>query len=413
MRARGPDGHALVVPTSSSQPMLAKRLAQDRTLDQRPYRGDYDRVGKTTRDAWGGFVSGEGECSPTRSSSRSPPTTGTTRFQDMDTDFTPELFRDVQGDKAWQTYDELKLERRARGGAGRVERRRLLPARGPRQRWHDPVHPARTALSRYSAHLQPGHRQLRRPGASSAGTSPTTSRSKAACDGTGSASSSNPRKIGGLAMPSDSQRSRVATWQTPTGQLILTYHFNADKVAYAQVHARLQGGPLQRARVETEPIVGGPSACRGETGVQRRLGGRPARVVARAAGSQLAGSVFYYRYQNYQIFLFTDSADQSEPPVLEIVNAKQAENFGAELEGTLRAAARLGAAPALGASAVRELQLAARRVHRLLDLAQVRHGSQIIHVRGRLLRRTAPERARIQARVAPRSGPSTSAASGT
>ena len=71
------------------------------------------------------------------------------------------------------------------------------------------------------------------------------------------------------------------------------------------------------------------------------------------------------------MFLFVDSADAAEPPVLEILNAKQAENFGIEVEGMLAAARGLGAALPVGPAAVRQLRLAARRVHRLRDDARV------------------------------------------
>ena len=50
---------------------------------------------------------------------------------------------------------------------------------------------------------------------------------------------------------------------------------------------------------------------------------------------RLSGSAnyFYYRYQDYQIFLFRHVA--FEPPVLEIINARRAENYGIEVEANL------------------------------------------------------------------------------
>ena len=51
--------------------------------------------------------------------------------------------------------------------------------------------------------------------------------------------------------------------------------------------------------------------------------------------ASLGTSTFYYRYENYQVFLFTDAADPASPPVLEILNAKQAENYGVEIDANV------------------------------------------------------------------------------
>ena len=49
----------------------------------------------------------------------------------------------------------------------------------------------------------------------------------------------------------------------------------------------------------------------------------------------LGAAAFYYRYENYQVFLFSDSADVAGRPMLEILNAKQAENYGIEVDGQI------------------------------------------------------------------------------
>jgi len=46
------------------------------------------------------------------------------------------------------------------------------------------------------------------------------------------------------------------------------------------------------------------------------------------------GEIFFYLYENYQIFLFNDSP--IGPPVLEIQNAEEVENFGADVDLTLQ-----------------------------------------------------------------------------
>jgi outer membrane receptor protein involved in Fe transport len=49
---------------------------------------------------------------------------------------------------------------------------------------------------------------------------------------------------------------------------------------------------------------------------------------------QFRGEIFFYLYENYQIFLFNDAP--VGPPVLEIQNADEVENFGADIDFTLQ-----------------------------------------------------------------------------
>ena len=51
-------------PSGGSSPIRSltrssKVLAEKRPLDRKPYRGDYNRAGETTRDTWGGYLSGK------------------------------------------------------------------------------------------------------------------------------------------------------------------------------------------------------------------------------------------------------------------------------------------------------------------------------------------------------------------
>jgi len=48
----------------------------------------------------------------------------------------------------------------------------------------------------------------------------------------------------------------------------------------------------------------------------------------------LNGSIFYYKYQDYQVFLFENAA--ASPPILQVINADDSEQYGAELELELR-----------------------------------------------------------------------------
>ena len=207
------------------------------------------------------------------------------------------------------------------------------------------------------------------------------------------------RKIGGSSWPTtDASAREDETWQTPTGQIILTYHIDADKAAYARYTRGFKAGHFNALASETgAEAVGGtfdlPPADE-EYNDAWEAGLRGSWLDRRLS---LAGSFFYYRYENYQIFLFTDSADVSEPPVLEIVNAKQAENFGVELEGALQPLE--GWAPRL----LSGLRLSANFswLHgEYLNFTTFRkfalRSNERRQRRGRLLRQAAPERAGVQ-----------------
>src|SRR5262249_40407854 len=78
-------------------------------LDLHPFKGDYDRVGRTTLDTWGAGLHGDWTLGPVTLTS----VTGWDtyhRFRDTDQDFTPMvLFEQAPAkDHAWQVFQELK-----------------------------------------------------------------------------------------------------------------------------------------------------------------------------------------------------------------------------------------------------------------------------------------------------------------
>jgi iron complex outermembrane receptor protein len=320
-----------------AQIQLAKKLARDRPLDKRPYRGDYDRVGQTTRDAWGGFASGEAPLFGDTKLFGLASYDGYERFQEQDSDFTPtKLFEVEQSDEAWQTYEELRLD-------GELQ-----------------AEPVEWEIGGYYL-----HEDLDNDGTVFIGVIPTVPlntrrRYSQGIDSTalwgqfdwdfaddftleGGVRWNWERKLfdfkkrgGNVFEAGESHAREKDIWQTPTGQIILTYHIDPEKSAYARYTRGFKAGHFNALASETgsERFTGTfrvPPADEEyndawETGLR---GGWLDRRIS------LAGSFFYYRYENYQIFLFSDSAAVAEPPTLEIVNAKQAENFGVELEGAL------------------------------------------------------------------------------
>jgi iron complex outermembrane receptor protein len=317
-------------------PQLAKRLAQDRPLDKRPYRGDYDRVGKTTRDAWGGFLSGEGELFADTKLFALASWDQYERFQDQDTDFTPEiLFETVQGDEAWQTYDELRLD-------GELEAEPIEWQLGGYYLREELDNDGTIFLSRLSGPLDT-RRIYTQTIDSFAGWGKfgwdfaddftleggiRYNYEKKKFDFTtfqilGDGTCCNP--INGENRPNVVQ---TKSWQTPTGQLILTYHINQDVSAYARYTRGFKAGHFNALAGTNlnKPPADEEYNDAWETGVAGQWFGG-------LASMRLSG--FYYRYQNYQVFLFTDAADPAQPPVLEILNAKQAENYGIEVDANV------------------------------------------------------------------------------
>jgi outer membrane receptor protein involved in Fe transport len=87
----------------------ARELARD--LDTQPWAGDFNRTGKTTNDTWGGYLKGDIELPMEIQLTM---TTAYDRYRreiDQDLDFSPEvLFEVVTKDDSWQVYQDLKLE---------------------------------------------------------------------------------------------------------------------------------------------------------------------------------------------------------------------------------------------------------------------------------------------------------------
>ncbi len=116
-------------------------------------------------------------------------------------------------------------------------------------------------------------------------------------------------------------------WQDPTGTLRLTYRFREDTQVYWKYnrgwkpgHYNATGSPLTGITIAEPEVIDA-----WETGLH-----------AEWFGGFLAGdlSLFYYNYQDYQIFTVLQFADTA--PEFVVINANDAEVYGAEIEGLLR-----------------------------------------------------------------------------
>jgi outer membrane receptor protein involved in Fe transport len=326
--------------------IIAKKTAE-RPLDRGPYAGDYNRVGQDERDAYGAFFSGSGNITEDIKLFGLTSFDQYVRQTDSDTDFTPDtLFEIQQKDRAWQTYNELNL-----GGelfvqpieweVGGYYLREHLENRGLLRT----ITICLTAcyvnriytqdLDSLGAWVKFGWEFADdftleggvRYNYETKKFDFTTFQHTRAGDGELAFQEGDtliPLGNGEL-IANSVQRE---TWQTPTGQLILTYHVNQDISAYARYTRGFKAGhfnALASSNLDKPPADEEYNDA-WEVGLRGQWFGGLA---------SLGASAFYYRYENYQVFLFTDAADPSTPPVLEILNAKQAENYGVEFDANI------------------------------------------------------------------------------
>jgi outer membrane receptor protein involved in Fe transport len=314
---------------------LANQLA--RNLDIRPNRGDYNRVGRTTLDAWGGFVRGDAAIGPVNFTSISAYDTYD-RFREQDQDFTPDvLFETISTDEAWQFSQELRLAgeladtplRWEAGGYYLMEQLSAHIDTFLAQENQSPVRDYDQDL--WSFAVYGGFRWDFLDDFTLEGGVRYNWERKDFDFGI-----TVPAKHGGETL----HTVESATWQAPTGTLSLTYRFNEDVSAYWKYSRGWKGGHFNAAALSAlneqgefrvEPVE--PEVIDAfEVGLRGRfLDGR--------LGLGLA--FFYYAYANYQVFVVQD--DLGAAPSYIIKNANDAEVYGGELD--LRAEPLVGWVP--------------------------------------------------------------------
>jgi outer membrane receptor protein involved in Fe transport len=316
-RCNAVDGQSLK-PVAEVQAELEKNLAEKRPLDIGPYRGDYNRVGQSTRDTWGGLLRGDFALGPVAVTSISG-YDAYQRFRDTDQDFTPDvLFEVVQEDEAWQFTQELRFSGELqdtpfRWQAGGYYLMEMLKADGvttvDRFNWPYDFHRVYEqdlwSFAFYGSFvwdflddwtLEGGVRyNWERKAFDFVETQPQST------------------------LEPDTASSQT-TWWAPTGTLSLTYHIREDVSVYWKYARGFKSGHYNSIEARTEPAR--PEYIDAfETGLRGRWwDGR----------FGLGGAFFYYKYVDYQVFLVDD--EPARPPTLEIINANDAEQYGGELD---------------------------------------------------------------------------------
>ena len=249
-----------------------------------------------------------------------------------------------------------------------------------------------------------------RAGPSSSGTSSTISRSREACATTRrrrtsdfTRHSDDPGRSGDLRRRVDAERD-LADADRPDHPDLSP---RREQPGLSPLHARLQGGALQRAGIGRNLQRASPADEEyndaWEAGLRGRWFERPTLrvdLLLLLPLRELPG-------------VPVPRPSRLSPPVLEIRNAEEAENYGIEVEGSV--APLRGWAPRLleGLICLGQLRLAPRRVSRFPDhLDEVESGQ--LSSRSSSISRASSSRTRPSTRSArPPSGPSTWAASGT
>lgn len=310
--------------TANALTLLGQNLAQNRPLDIRPYRGDYNRVGQTTRNSWGASLNGQmffddaGFLGPITVESVTG-IDGYDRFRDTDQDFTPDvLFESVQSDTAWQFFQELKtigetsdgLFRWNVGGYFLMENLAYSGDFDTLSASFDFVREFRQETRSFAFYgglewdfledftLEAGIRyNWERKSFDfeevQGGTSVT------------------------IAAPQED------TWTAPTGLISLTYRFTDELSGYWKYSRGWKGGHFNANRANVPP-------AEPETLDSIEAGFHGSWFDSRLV---LDGSIFYYKYKNYQVFLFENAV--ASPPILEVINANDAEQYGVELDLTV------------------------------------------------------------------------------
>jgi outer membrane receptor protein involved in Fe transport len=306
--------------TTRARAELGRRLAETRPLDRRPYRGDYNKTGRTTRDTFGGFLRGEMPVSDRIDLTTITAYESYERFRDSDPDFTPDvLFETLTEDDSQQFSQDVKFDGKAAEGA---------------IRWSTGAAFIQEELNNLSL---TDVNQTSVPVIRTQFKQETTAvmiYTEAAFDfledftleiGARYNYETKSFRVGQVTFPVFGEifNEGSETWREPTGKISLTYHINDTtqmyikynrgyKVGHFNSNNRLDAGTPARA----EFIDAFEWGYKG--------GWWDGRVQSR-------GAFFYYRYKDYQVFVFQDNPGAFDPPTLVIRNAEAVEQYGLEV----------------------------------------------------------------------------------
>ena len=300
----------------STRPALRAELA--RNLDPRPRRGDYNRVGQTKQDTWGVSLEGNipvDDLTITTISAYD----GYDRFREQDDDFTPDvIFESITEDDAWQFSQAIHLE-------GEFEEQLIS--------WEAGAYTLIQQLGLESIFFQGGfvsnqaYQEEMYSFAVYAGFSWEFAESltlEAGARYNWEQKEFQFQFIGSNSANTQGFTER-RTWQAPTGTVRVLYEPTEDLSFYWKYSRGWKGGQFNASATQLNVRPAEPESIDAfEVGLsaflwENRLG--------------LAASLFYYMYDDYQVFVVEDSPGAFPQEI--IINANSVQNYGAEMEARI------------------------------------------------------------------------------
>jgi outer membrane receptor protein involved in Fe transport len=316
-------GDAARVQENQAKIQLANELAAE--LDSEPWAGDFNFTGPTTNETYGGYLRGD---IVLPSGAVLTTTTGYDTYDrliDIDLDFSPEtLFHITTDDESWQLYQDLNFS----GQFGE-----LRPVRWEAGGWF--------LREELEASVINDLGDLQGTGVGSREYSQNNWNAAAylsvyldlwekfTLDG-GFRYNYDSKDLDMLVLAGfgAGERQQLSdSWQAPSGGVRLTYRFREDTHAYIKYTRGWKPGTFNATVSQNTGVTtADPESIDSyETGLR---------------GSWLEGrlgvdtSIFYYAYENYQIFIAKQFLGGN--PEFVILNANDAEVYGAEIDAVAR-----------------------------------------------------------------------------
>jgi len=303
---------------------LGKNLAEDRVLDRKPYRGDYNNPGRTTLDTKGGYLRGNFCVGEAFDVVLTAGTEHYERFRNSDIDFTPETsIHLLVTDSAEQYTFDAAVNGEAFDGAVRWNvGTSFLSERLDNRTYSDigsttlPDPISRTYEQSTSAYTATAHF--------------TWDFLEDFTLNLGARWNYETKEFGidelVFRQFDAISRHRQKTWQEPTGGIGLVYHITPTSQFYAKYTRGYKVGHFN-SNNGTELDDPGPAEPEFLDSFEWGFKGSWLENRIRASGA-----FFFYKYQDYQVFIFRDNPRPTNPPSLVIRNAEDVQQYGLELD---------------------------------------------------------------------------------
>ncbi|HXK23294.1 MAG TPA: TonB-dependent receptor [Myxococcota bacterium] len=304
---------------------LAQHLAQ--IGDQHVWQGDYDRTGNTRLQTWGGYANGTWNVSPSVTLTSVTGYDAYDRYRNTDQDFTPNvLFEAQQTDNAWQATQDL----RASGELSELPVRWQVGGFTLNENLNNNLKQyfkgaQGSSLTPDEADLD--YRQLIYSVAGYAGAqwdfAEDFTLDVAARYNWEQKLFNNTLTFVTLPGLAPVPSNLTQTWQSPTGSATLKYQLFEDTSVYWKYTHGWKGGMISALAQATE----GVTVAKPEKIDAFEMGLKGNWLDSRLSFS---GAIFYYKYQDYQTLVVQDTV--AGPPGIAIINANDAEIYGADVD---------------------------------------------------------------------------------